>query len=306
MGGQSGQEHRTSKGNIAAYTAGPLKRAPYRNEKIEAELVDFKKEIEEKFAASKIRSFKFPYKKVQKLPEAMRNSRYGSNDMYSEREAAPGIGAANSGRKGGKQSSFVSYQNDQLLPRPHYGNDSPKKHGIQGPGIGKHSAEQSRYNDIMRSINSTEQFIKAKQAMAAQERKAGRNHKKNLHMTEIQAIANSTNSSLMQQAPYPKNPYDQPGMMVAPLSQNRNPNHHQGKIKMKLGQSPERTRNENANLTQLHQDSKASPVRKGAKLPKNHYVGEAFNPSSNLRDTIAKIGKNARVDQSLQLNNNYG
>jgi len=27
--------------------------------------------------------------------------------------------------------------------------------------------EQSRYNDIMRSINNTEQFIKAKQAIAA-------------------------------------------------------------------------------------------------------------------------------------------
>jgi|APSaa5957512535_1039671.scaffolds.fasta_scaffold390662_1 hypothetical protein len=50
----------------------------------------------------------------------------------------------------------------------------------------------------MRQINNTEQFIKAKQAIAAQERKVGRNVKKTLNATEIQAIANSTNSSLMQ------------------------------------------------------------------------------------------------------------
>jgi cell division protein FtsI/penicillin-binding protein 2 len=51
----------------------------------------------------------------------------------------------------------------------------------------------------MRQINNTEQFIKAKQAIAQQERGKGtRNVKKNLNMTEIQAIANSTNSSFMQ------------------------------------------------------------------------------------------------------------
>ena len=59
-------------------------------------------------------------------------------------------------------------------------------------------------------------------------------------------------------------------------------------------------------MTQLHQESKISPVRKGTKLPKNHYVGEQFNQPSNLRETIAKLGKNARVDHSLQINNNYG
>jgi len=35
----------------------------YVNPKIELELVDFKKEIEEKFAKSKLRSFNFPYKR---------------------------------------------------------------------------------------------------------------------------------------------------------------------------------------------------------------------------------------------------
>jgi|TARA_B110001469_G_scaffold53481_1_gene51637 hypothetical protein len=38
----------------------------------------------------------------------------------------------------------------------------------------------------MRQINNTEQFIKAKQAIAQHERgKGGRNVKKNLNMTEI-------------------------------------------------------------------------------------------------------------------------
>jgi hypothetical protein len=73
--------------------------------------------------------------------------------------------------------------------------------------------EQTRYNDIMRSINNTEQFIKAKQAMAAQERKhhGGRNqNRKNLHLTDLQVLANSansTNSSLMH-THYSKNPFD--------------------------------------------------------------------------------------------------
>jgi hypothetical protein len=60
--------------------------------------------------------------------------------------------------------------------------------------------EQSRYNEIMRSINNTEQFIKAKQVIAAQEKKAGitnGRNRKNLNLTDISAIANSTNSSLM-------------------------------------------------------------------------------------------------------------
>jgi hypothetical protein len=68
--------------------------------------------------------------------------------------------------------------------------------------------EQSRYNDIMRSINNTEQFIKAKQVIAAQEKKAGANgrNRKNLNLTDINAIANSTNSSLMHNT---KNPFEQ-------------------------------------------------------------------------------------------------
>lgn len=39
----------------------------------------------------------------------MRNSRYGSTEINSERDAAPGIGDSNSSRKGVKHGSFVSY-----------------------------------------------------------------------------------------------------------------------------------------------------------------------------------------------------
>ena len=89
-----------------------------------------------------------------------------------------------------------------MHPRPQYAQvDSPRRHaGAALAGGGQHMMEQTRYNDIMRSINNTEQFIKAKQAMAAQERgkAGGRNAKKNLHLTEIHAVANSTGSSLMQ------------------------------------------------------------------------------------------------------------
>ena len=42
-------EQRTSTGNIIALACGPLRKPRYINEKIEKELVEFKKEIEEKF-----------------------------------------------------------------------------------------------------------------------------------------------------------------------------------------------------------------------------------------------------------------
>jgi len=79
-------------------------------------LVDFKKEIEEKFAKSKLRTFKFPLKKPPKLPDAMRNTRYAglnNSENLGEREAAPPINS-NTNRRYINQSSFVNYQNDQL------------------------------------------------------------------------------------------------------------------------------------------------------------------------------------------------
>jgi len=42
---------------------GQQSRPRYINPKIEAELVDFKKEIEDKFNKSKLKTFKFPLKR---------------------------------------------------------------------------------------------------------------------------------------------------------------------------------------------------------------------------------------------------
>lgn len=57
-----GKEQRTSQGNIIALACGPLKRKRYINPKIELELIDFKKEIEEKFGKSPLKKFQMPRK----------------------------------------------------------------------------------------------------------------------------------------------------------------------------------------------------------------------------------------------------
>ena len=57
-----GREQKTSKGNIIALACGPLKKKRYINPKIEIELIDFKKEIEEKFAKSPLKKFQMPRK----------------------------------------------------------------------------------------------------------------------------------------------------------------------------------------------------------------------------------------------------
>jgi hypothetical protein len=47
-------ERKTASGNYVAYACGPLKRPRYINEHIEQELVEFKKEIEDRFSKSKM------------------------------------------------------------------------------------------------------------------------------------------------------------------------------------------------------------------------------------------------------------
>ena len=59
------EEQRTSKGYIIALACGPLKQRRHINPKIEAELVEFKKEIEGKFAVSPLKSFIMPRKASQ-------------------------------------------------------------------------------------------------------------------------------------------------------------------------------------------------------------------------------------------------
>ena len=54
------EEPRTSKGYIIALACGPLKKQRYINPKIESELADFKKEIDDKFKKSELSAFVFP------------------------------------------------------------------------------------------------------------------------------------------------------------------------------------------------------------------------------------------------------
>ena len=61
-------ERRLGNGNYVAYACGPLRRPRYINERIEEELIEFKKEIEERFAKSKVNaSFKFPHIKEETM-----------------------------------------------------------------------------------------------------------------------------------------------------------------------------------------------------------------------------------------------
>lgn len=53
-------EERASNGYIIALACGPLKKQRYINPKIEVELADFKKEIEEKYHKSDLLGWKFP------------------------------------------------------------------------------------------------------------------------------------------------------------------------------------------------------------------------------------------------------
>ncbi len=57
-------EKQLPNGNIPAYACGPLKRKRYINPKIEQELVEFKDEIEAKFAKSEVNS-QFVFQRIE-------------------------------------------------------------------------------------------------------------------------------------------------------------------------------------------------------------------------------------------------
>ena len=93
-------ETRLSSGNLMALACGPLKRQRYINPKIELELIDFKKEIEEKFEKSPLRSFSMPRRSVRDdnqrnmSPDA--GSNVGSANIFtSSRMKGGGPGGAN-------------------------------------------------------------------------------------------------------------------------------------------------------------------------------------------------------------------
>lgn len=57
-------------GNYIGFACGPLKRPRYINERIEQELVEFKQEIEERFAESRVNTeFRFPRNKKLELKQ---------------------------------------------------------------------------------------------------------------------------------------------------------------------------------------------------------------------------------------------
>lgn len=56
-------ERKLSSGNIMVLACGPLRKKRYINPRIELELVEFKKEIEEKFEKSALRQFVMPKRK---------------------------------------------------------------------------------------------------------------------------------------------------------------------------------------------------------------------------------------------------
>lgn len=77
----------------------------YVNPKIELELIDFKKEIEEKFASSKLRSYNFPFIRKEhhtKLPNpTMRSARYASKNSDERSNASSSIGGSIDNRRSG-------------------------------------------------------------------------------------------------------------------------------------------------------------------------------------------------------------
>ena len=142
---------------IIALTGEPPNRRRYINPKIEEELVDFKKEIEEKFAKSRIRTYKFPLKNTTVLPDSLRNSVIRYEDIDEP--------TFNTIHK--KKNNYIKTMNEPSMHQSQFKiSDSPKLKNSELPSVIA-TNEKNRYQDIMRSINSTEQFIKANQAKIA-------------------------------------------------------------------------------------------------------------------------------------------
>jgi len=99
------------------------------------------------------------------LPKPRRSSQHPDTSI-ERTEQSPSLHNSSQGSVQLNQGSYISYNNgggndnnNINLGRLQYqASDSPKRAG--GKGYAKQ--EQTRYNDIMRSINNTEQFIKAK------------------------------------------------------------------------------------------------------------------------------------------------
>jgi hypothetical protein len=166
--------------NIVGLACGPLRKPRYINPKIEKELVEFKKEIEEKFEKSEVKHYKFPFVYEDGfLPEPRKSSQLESLGSGGKRNSKDG------------QSQLIQYLNESPKAKPHV-----------LPGISKNSQratnkEQSRYQDIIRSVNDAGQFIKAKQAIAAQDKRNGRKRNHNHNLSELPFQMQTNHSTLM-------------------------------------------------------------------------------------------------------------
>ena len=90
---------KTSSGNIVANACGPLKKARYVNPKIEKELVEFKQEIEDKFAKSAFnKTFVFPKKRealgMQRKPDLVNDLEGPYNRIKNGRAVAQSTDAS--------------------------------------------------------------------------------------------------------------------------------------------------------------------------------------------------------------------
>jgi hypothetical protein len=88
-------EVKTSSGNIVANACGPLKKPKYVNPKIEKELVEFKQEIEDKFAKSALRTFNFPKKReILRKPDLVNDLEGPYNRIKNGRAVAQSTDAS--------------------------------------------------------------------------------------------------------------------------------------------------------------------------------------------------------------------
>ena len=78
------KEQRTSKGNVIGLACGPLKKKRYINPKIELELIEFKKEIEDKFAKSSIKAFTMPRKCVNETNDSQNVSELAMTGIFNQ------------------------------------------------------------------------------------------------------------------------------------------------------------------------------------------------------------------------------
>lgn len=91
MIGKNIPDMRAENGNIIGLACGPLRKPRYINPKIETELVEFKKEIEDKFNKSKLKAFKFPLMKEKLLINPKRGSLNPDSSIDRTADRSPSL-----------------------------------------------------------------------------------------------------------------------------------------------------------------------------------------------------------------------